>query len=142
MEEKMTGEVIGFTGTQRGMTAAQKKVFQGMISLYQPSGFHHGDCIGADAQAHDIVTEIIGFGIITIHPPIDNRKRAYKKGYKIEEEKSYLDRNMDIVMASDILIATPKDYEEKVRSGTWATIRYANKARLKTIIIYPDGSLG
>ena len=40
---------------------------------------------------------------------------------------------------SDILIATPKEKEEQLRSGTWATIRYAKKTKKIVFLVYPDG---
>lgn len=75
---------------------------------------------------------------IIIHPPINSSKRAWKNGI-LKKEKEYLDRNHDIVDCSDILITCPKEDVEQLRSGTWATIRYAKKSNKKTIIIYPSG---
>ena len=49
-------------------------------------------------------------------------------------------RNHKIVGAVHLLIATPKTDKEELRSGTWATIRYAKKVRLSTCIVYPDGT--
>ena len=40
--------------------------------------------------------------------------------------KPYLDRNRDIVDACEVLLATP-DGPERLRSGTWSTVRYARK---------------
>jgi predicted Rossmann fold nucleotide-binding protein DprA/Smf involved in DNA uptake len=44
-----------------------------------------------------------------------------------------LERNHLIVAACDVLNAAPLQDEEILRSGTWATIRYARKAG-KTVI--------
>lgn len=140
---------IGFTGAQVGMTKAQKVEFQEIIqSLPQKiSEFHHGDCIGADADAHNIICELREKDkkfapVIHVHPPIKTNKRAFCKLGPLDIEwisEEYLERNHLIVDASDILIATPKEYYEVLRSGTWATIRYARNYKTH-IIIYPDGA--
>jgi len=48
-------------------------------------------------------------------------------------------RNRDIVDATDMLIAAPATRKEVLRSGTWATIRYAKKMKKWIYIIYPSG---
>ena len=55
--------------------------------------------------------------------------------------KDYLDRNHDIVDQTDLLIATPKENTEVLRSGTWATIRYAKKINKPTWIIETNGNI-
>ena len=128
---------IGFTGTQQGMTAIQKTQLQNFLRSKGEDHFefHHGDCVGADSEAHDIAQQLGAH--IVIHPPENPRKRAYRKGNTLCPTKSYLQRNHDIVDASDLLIATPSSSIEKVRSGTWATIRYAKKQSKPTIVISP-----
>lgn len=136
---------IGFTGTQKGMKASQAGKLYGILNeyynynLFDNSEFHHGDCYGADAQAHQIAKS---FKLnIIIHPPINTSKRAFCKDYYlILPEKEYLDRNKDIVKSCELLIATPNEFREQLRSGTWSTIRFARKRKKKIIIIYPDGS--
>lgn len=133
---------VGFTGTQKGLKKAQHKTLIGKIAVCLPARpvFHHGDCIGADEDFHNLLL-LTGKEII-IHPPIKNSKRAFCKGGLVLEPKDYLDRNHDIVDSSDILIACPSGMEEELRSGTWATIRYARKQKKPIVIIYPDGSIG
>lgn len=76
------------------------------------------------------------------YPPVNSYKRAYCEGYaEIRGVKEYLDRNHDIVDEVDMLIATPKEYDEQLRSGTWATVRYAEKKDKTIIFIYPDGTM-
>jgi len=130
---------VGFTGTQRGMSEFQRISFEaGLRFMFEPdSEFHHGDCIGADEQAQSIAMRL-GF-IIHIYPPIDPKKRAFCNGPHIMVPKPYLERNHDIVDATDILIATPGEAIEQLRSGTWATIRYARKKNRKLLIIGPAG---
>ena len=141
---------VGFTGTQRGMSVNQLRAVKAILAVIslvddhdqQYLRFHHGDCIGADAQAHDIA---VAEGYIPIiHPPIDDKKRAFCEALRpqnIRNPKPYLERNHDIVDDCSLLIATPGEVTEQLRSGTWATIRYARKIGRALAIIYPDGSL-
>jgi len=135
---------IGFTGTQQGMTKEQKNSFYYAINfknnISDGSEFHHGDCIGADEQAVDIVMNL-EFTIVC-HPPIKTVKRAFTPSDYQRPPKDYLVRNHDIVDETDILIATPKEETgEELRSGTWATVRYARKKGRKILIIRPSGKI-
>lgn len=131
---------IGFTGTRYGMTPRQRET----LKLYLKrnpiqTSYHHGDCIGSDEEFHNIL-ELLGHKLnIIIHPPKNDSKRAFCKGGIILEPKPYLERNKDIVDESDILLATPAENNEQIRSGTWSTIRYGHKRKKQVFIIYPNG---
>jgi hypothetical protein len=129
---------IGFTGTQFGMTNRQKKSFIRLLLSQKiiPTEFHHGDCIGADEQANKIVGIIPK---IVIHPPSFDAKRAFCFSRDVRSPKPYIERNHDIVDETDVLIACPRTKEEELRSGTWATIRYARKTGKPIWYIWPDG---
>ena len=131
---------IGFTGTQKGMTDEQQSVLKKIFYKLKPVSFHHGCCIGADHQAGQIADSIPIANII-LHPPINTSKMAKCIGDVTRQPKEYLDRNHDIVDETNILVGTPKEYIEELRSGTWATIRYAKKNNKPVIIIYPDGNI-
>lgn len=131
---------IGFTGTQRGMTREQKDTFLILLNRMVVTEFHHGDCIGADADAHDEV-RVWTMAKVVIHPPVYSSKRAFKKGEAVMPVLPYLVRNKNIVKASETMIATPGEVEEQLRSGTWSTIRFARKLRRQLYIIYPNGSV-
>lgn len=129
---------LAFTGTRHGMTACQRRVFEWLFIEQQPSRFHHGDCIGADVEAHDVAM-MYNVAVI-LHPPQDESKRAYcLNALEDREPLPYLDRNHQIVDESELLIATPQTFNEVLRSGTWSTIRYAEKTSTPFIIIYPNG---
>ncbi len=132
---------VGFTGTQDGIT--HKQVLQ-LLNTYliHESEIHHGDCIGADEQFHYLARSI-QMPSIQIHPPINESKRAFCDGPGVDilPAKEYLDRNKDIVNATEYLIACPGGYEEIMRSGTWSTVRYAAKKEKDVYIIFPDGSV-
>jgi hypothetical protein len=131
---------IGFTGSEDGMTTRQLEVVKWLLDR-GPAEFHHGDCIGADEQAHELA-KAAGLRIV-IHPPDNPSKRAFCTDYdEIREEKPYLARNHDIVNECEMLLATPSTAHEILRSGTWATVRYGRRApRVDVAVIMPDGSV-
>ena len=67
---------IGFTGTREGMTDRQKTALRELLASYPGAILHHGDAIGADAEAHDIAVAL-GCAVV-IHPPENERQRAFK----------------------------------------------------------------
>jgi predicted Rossmann fold nucleotide-binding protein DprA/Smf involved in DNA uptake len=56
-------------------------------------------------------------------------------------EKPYLARNRDIVLETIALIAAPAEPQERIRSGTWSTVRFAKKQGKTVILILPDGTI-
>jgi hypothetical protein len=134
---------VGFTGTQLGMTRAQREAFTNQLNALWWEGFtefHHGDCIGADEEAH-YIAKSLGFRVVC-HPPISTSKRAFCEGCDEEREpKGYLERDDDIAAETQILVATPKEKEEQLRSGTWTTVRYARKRGRPRVLVYPDGTV-
>lgn len=129
---------VGFTGTRDGMTPAQKATVASLLERVAPRWCHHGDCVGADADFHHLA-KAAGSAVM-IHPPSDPKLRAGLVGDDIAEEKPYLDRNRDIVNASSILIATPKEPTPQGKGGTWFTIGYARLQGKRVTIVWPDGT--
>lgn len=129
--------ILGFTGTSRGMTLVQKTMFTNLLARLCPKAFHHGDCIGADAEAHALVREHCPRCIIEIHPPIDPKARAFCQGGTVWPLKPYLERNKAIVFHCDELAAAPLTRVEELRSGTWSTVRYARKALKPIHMVWP-----
>jgi hypothetical protein len=143
---------IGFTGTQKGMTPMQRDKFvELLIQLQRVNNYettlHHGDCIGADAEAHEVA--YCAGTLIHIHPQDkDVSKRAFCDKSRwhtastvVHPAKPPLSRNEDIVRASAVLLATPYENVEVRRSGTWATIRLAVRNKVPAFIILPNGDL-
>lgn len=129
---------IGFTGTQEGLTTPQRVFLTDWMDRYGVAELHHGDCVGADEHAHDMVRN--RKWRIVIHPGPNNAKRAFCTSYSVLcPVKPNLSRNVDIVNETELLVACPKGPEE-VRSGTWFTVRQARKLSKPTIIIAPDGT--
>ena len=124
---------IGFTGTREGMTEYQKDNLRGLLEAAVTIAredelvvFHHGDCKGADAEAHAIA-RALSIKII-IHPPVKRIMRAYCEGAaEILPPEDYLERDRCIVDSTIGVIAAPKSDKEELRSGTWYTVRYARK---------------
>lgn len=158
---KINKMIIGFTGTQSGRNNFQQKEVFNLFDKYKPTTLHHGDCIGSDAETHfdfmrwHVKNDFVERYIV-IHPPVNSNKRAgvmlpYKGTLLFEELNNckfaikifhkevfpYLERNRHIVEESEIIIATPKEVEHTLRSGTWATIRYAWKLKKKVYVIPP-----
>lgn len=135
---------IGITGTEYGCNPHQLDELSRILAKYSLVPhiiLHHGDCIGVDAEADNIAYNLAIFRII--HPPTDPKKRAYcgcNQGYQLLTPKPYLIRNHAIVSCSSLIIAVPHEDTEIVRSGTWATVRYARATKKDIIIIYPSSA--
>ena len=138
---------VGFTGTRKGMSIHQRRLFIDLLNLgkeHRPTRFgvldefHHGGCIGADEDAHHLVQNESDIPIY-VHPcDIKDMQSKITEGEMVERlpEKKPLVRNHDIVDECDMLIAAPFTNDEVVRSGTWATVRYAKRKGKIVIILY------
>lgn len=131
---------VGFTGSRRGMTQAQKDSLAEFMCELKPhtTQFHHGDCIGADAEAHALALR--HRLSIYIHPPSDAKHRAFCIGNEFPA-LPYLHRNRKIVDACELLIAAPPSEDEAPRSGTWSTVRYARYINRQVLLIFPTGNM-
>ena len=131
---------VGFTGSRYGMTSEQEVSVRLLLEELQPEGLHHGDCVGADREAHLIAMEM---GIpIYLHPPSNTSLRAYCQGARYTfMHESYSKRDLSIVENSDTLIATPKSWLELKLGGTWQTVRFARKLKGPIFIVWPDGKV-
>ena len=129
---------LGFTGTSKGMTNYQFNQVRDFLNTYshEITEAHHGDCVGADYEFHEFVRALLNVPIIG-HIPINPNRRAFCKFDETRPPKNYLARNRDIIIESTHLIATPYSEKEQLRSGTWATIRYAIKYRIPIFIFPP-----
>lgn len=140
--------IVGFTGTQQGLTAAQARAVYALLLELRPKQIHHGDCVGADADLDGMARHLECRPMIVIHPPTDDQKRAFcsmRTGSPCEndvlEPLPYLVRNRAIVDAADVVIACPKSAAEELRSGTWATVRYARSTGKTLHIVHPTGNV-
>jgi len=128
---------IGFTGTHKGMTDNQKKALFEFLQRfrYTDARFHHGDCLGADAEA---AAAALGLGLKVVqHPPTNDLHRAHTEAHEYRDPAPYLERNHNIVRSTGVLLAAPSTKQEQLRSGTWATVRYARKLNRSIIFLWP-----
>ena len=124
---------VGFTGTHKGMSDKQKSQLESALLNLSIQDFHHGDCIGADEEAQRIVGGVVDK--IVIHPPLNTSKRAWCRGNVTLHSRDYIERNHDIVDSCDLLIAAPESDREVLRSGIWATVRYARKKGIPIMLL-------
>jgi hypothetical protein len=137
---------VGYSGTRRGMTDPQKQAVRMTVwnligSSPRRHAVHHGDCIGGDAQFHKMC-QLIGVRIVK-HPAngVHAKDKANCRGAgEVRREMPPLERNKIIVLETDCMIIAPHEYEERVRSGTWATWRFAKALGRRIYLILPDGT--
>lgn len=120
---------VAFTGTRIGMSSFQQTLLQDALEemlTKELVEFHHGDCTGADEQAHRIA-KTLGCRVV-VHPPTNPKCRAYvRDAEEYRPEGAYLQRDDEMLNECVMLFAAPKDerVEEHRGSGTWYTIRAA-----------------
>lgn len=148
--------VIGFTGTQRGMTILQTAMIDTLLDKARLVGpiraamtnddinVTHGDCRGADDEFDAIAVKHHLHR--NLRPCNIEEKRAHCEEKRPSSHSLYnprppLVRNRDIVHESHFLIVAPSDLHEILRSGTWATYRYAKKLGKPRVIVYPNGTM-
>lgn len=148
---------LGITGTRSGMTLAQRAAFIALIDAIHAAtpitNFAHGDCVGVDDQAANIVAVTFGHsghGIVRIicHPPTKNAHRAFNTYHdEIHQPAPYLTRNRAIVDSCDTLIVVPKEGDNlhcerhRMGSGTWYTCRYAIMVKKPVVVVWPGGTI-
>lgn len=136
--------VIGFTGTREGWTADQARQFVRFMRGYIGE-FHNGYAEGADEDSLRTVDRMGGYDL-HIHPPKVKKFIAHyvpKHSQVIwHEEAGFLERDRQIVVASEVMVATPGGFKEIARgSGTWATIRITRAELRPLCIIFPSGEV-
>jgi len=132
--------VIGFTGSRYEPIEAQREALLSALIGFREGGalwMHNGDCEGSDAYAGR-AWRTIG-GKLHLHPPTDPKRRAFLPSDFSEPLRPYLQRNGNIVRACTALVATPREFVEQQRGGTWSTIRLARSLKRPTMIILPNG---
>jgi len=134
---------VGFTGTRAGMTKPQSHTVRTLLRTFRELStgqpfFEHGDCVGSDDEAHNSAVALRYYTVA--HPPTDERYRAFTTCNAYRTARPYLERNKNIVLDTNMLIAAPKQFREQDRGGTWSTVRYARTKQFGLIyIIQPDG---
>ena len=134
---------VGFTGTRHGMTEAQKSAVFNLVSdLAHVDNLttHHGDCIGADAEFHNISCLLATR--LVVHPPVDESHRAFvKDAHEWRAACTHFARNRAIVLESTVMIATPYEAKRQMRGGTWYTISRAMLSGKPLALVLPTGGV-
>lgn len=132
---------IGFTGNRNGLRPDQEQQIKLILDKYDNMIVSHGDCVGSDTEFHNLCVNYKNAHldkniIIRIFPPNITTLRAFNNADILMEEKPYLERNLDIIKHSSILIACQIDKnKEELRSGTWSTVRQARKYKLDIYLL-------
>jgi len=142
---------VGITATRKGLRALQHaklakvllEIRDNRVRLANTTELDrpwllHGDCVGGDHAAHKLALKLKYR--IQVHPPSNPKLRAFAKDYDvILDEQDYLVRNAAIVREANIMIGLPETPDDRLRSGTWSTIRLTKRNEKALIVILPDG---
>ncbi len=124
---------VGFTGTRNGMSRRQASSLQYMLALLR----HADKTVERETVLHYGTHERV-----TLKADKEAAELARALGYETEPHYAMsgeeLDRNLEIVGVVNVLIAAPGTDKEELRSGTWATVRYARKKGIP-IVMLPRG---
>jgi hypothetical protein len=142
---------VSATGTQDGMTPPQLVSAIQVLRDGKPQVLIHGCCIGGDddwdTAAADLGIDRIGVPAEHVRSVLESVMRgrtgsrfSYQPSGPAGTREPPLVRNRKIVKLGQALVAAPKGIETK-RSGTWATVRLARRAKKPVIIIWPDGRI-
>jgi hypothetical protein len=137
--------ILGVTGTR---TNVMKVQVRGLWAEYKAAGefrLIHGGAIGGDEIA-DSVARLYNLLSVDIYPCEPKRYEYWQRKIKddittIHEVRLPLVRNRIIARDCDRLLALPREMQETLRSGTWATVRYARQNKKPITILFPDGSV-
>ena len=141
---------IGFSGTRHGMTLPQRRAVYRVFRWYRDNRraitVHHGSCVGADAEAHDIARMLLL--AVTLHPGMEadgsqplTASCALLRGWgeRSWAPQPYLLRNQVIAACAGVLIAAP--HGELPSHGTNHAISCAVKLERPVIVVSADGHL-
>lgn len=139
--------IVGFTGTRQPLADQQICGLRNVVQLLKLLGMtegHHGDCQGGDQQFDNCcITDGVAR---VVHPPTNDQYRAHcdtpvdGSSLRVESPTPYMERNDAIIAAADVLVACPAQMQERLRSGTWATVRRARKKGIPIVFVWMDGT--
>ncbi len=144
---------IGVTGSRHGANEVQLATLRQIIVEITHREWnsstrlvlHHGDCHGVDAQVAGMVAALSWE--LHVHPPDNDRYRAYVPAHVAEEPLPYLTRDRNIVTACSLLIAAPnRTFDvyasyERGDGGTAYTVKHAMTRGRPTWIVWPTGGI-
>lgn len=138
--------IQGFTGTSAGLQEVQVYALTGFVirQSSRDTDFRavHGGCDGGDDVFHNICMNL---GIpIEVYPSPKQANKTWPGENVIVHPitpGTPLNRNHKIIARATQMVACPWEEVEKIRSGTWATVRYTRTARKPLVMIYPNGTI-
>lgn len=139
---------IGFSGTRCGMTLLQRRAVYRVFRWYRDNRnaitVHHGSCVGADAEAHDIA-RMLGLAV-ALHPGVSAKgdspyraECATLEGERVWMPRDYRTRNAAVVACTGVLVAAP--HGEMPSHGTEHAISCAVKLERPVVVVSADGCL-
>jgi hypothetical protein len=137
--------IWGETGTRNGATKLQVASIGWLWSRYDIKELRDGDCVGTDAQLYHLARAMDLR--VTIHPPVKDTFRAFCGSYDTKTtvlpERGYFIRDRDLVDASEVVVACPKQVLElgKMSGGTWYTINYTRQVKKPLAIVWLNGHI-
>jgi hypothetical protein len=132
---------ISVTATRIGLTTKQSKAAVMLLRKLKPDILIHGAANGGDSELHDLA-KLMGINV-EVYPAVGVASNVnnlhYVDGDVIHFPAAPLVRNKTMIDAASITLAFPGEMYEVLRSGTWASIRYARSKGTTLYIIYPNG---
>jgi len=160
--------VVFFTGTREGMTNEQREAVREILFARDVFSAHHGMCVGADHQFHEIVfgmrAPIEGGGVrplvvgwpgdvprdLTVlgkvtcdtvkvkRPPLLRNKEMAAHAAYFEKLRREKGSGGEVVC-----VACPLEHEPPAngRGGTWHAIRQFRSAGIAVLVVLPNGSV-
>ena len=140
-----------FCGTQEGMTKWQEAQLAKTFKFFNVKELVYRDYQGSDMKAVMVALDC-GIQNFHIYPTNDSKKRGYSFPdskelykwleynavfYKLEPRQAPMKAGDSIVLDSEMLIATPKEFTNSMRSATWGIIRKAWHIKREVITIPP-----
>jgi hypothetical protein len=124
---------IGVTGSRHGLSERQLAWARAFLTTNKHSiaAVHHGDCVGADSEFHDLVREIVPTAVLHVHPPTNPLFRARKRGL-VYPCLHYHTRNTRIIQLCTHLLAFPAAGRS---TGTRWTIHAAQSMNRRTTVV-------
>ena len=136
---------VGFVGGFKDFVEEQKETFSHLIKELNPEEYHHGDLVGSEKEAHDIVRLLLPSCKIHIHPSVRDNKRAFCKGDVMHIEMDYVPRDLDLLEDIQLLIVCHMLVTNKSRlmrsTGPNAMISHAKEQGIDLLIIDTKGHL-
>jgi hypothetical protein len=133
--------IVGLTGSRFGGTPAQLRNLEDIWGWLRPRALHHGLCEGVDEEGHQLMRRLYPDARIHGHPADDDTWRADVEVDVIWTPQRPLERNRELVDAVEVLFALPAEEQERVRSGTWTTVRYARSVGRPIHLLRPSGAV-